>query len=221
MPHNRPKRSNDLVFIYLEEAFSFWKDSEDMRLPLLRMAMFTSPINWTGEDMLLADLIQTIMNLADKYHWNPRPMPENPGGFMVNGGEAFGLVHYAIEKALVGSHSLKATQETLPIINDLQSILTNRWSYGGHKGPTPERTAYYYTYSAVMAAQRIQGRQVDLNLSPRQQARIIKTATAVNGTYADLMPEICDLMAQSHIMHLGKAFGERLSQPAGEPSISH
>lgn len=213
MSQNRPKRSNDLVFIYLEEAYSYWKDSEDMKIPMLRLALFTSPKKWTGEDMLLSDFIEAINGLAGKYHWRPRSLAENPGRFMLNGGEAFGIVHYAVEKALVGSHSLKATKETLPILNDLQAILLNRWAYADHQGPTPERTAYHYEWSAVMAAQRVQGRRLSLELSSQQKERIKKTAVDVNAAYGDLMPEFCDLMAHSHIMHLGKGFGERLLVP--------
>lgn len=221
MPHIRSKRSNDLVFIYLDEAYSFWEDNDDNKIQMLRQAIFTSPKTWSGEDVPFSDLVVAINGLAERYHWIPSPNVGHLGDIMITGGDAFGLVHYAIQKALVGSHSLKATKGALPIINDLHAILLSRWAYADHKHPTPERTAHHYSYSAVMAAQRVQGKRVYLDLSPRQMSKVFRTSIAVNATYSDLMPEFCDLMAQSHIMHLGKAFGERLSQPAGEPSISH
>lgn len=214
MPNTRPKRSNDLVFIALEEACSYWEDANELKMEMANMVMFnTHPGKWSGDDILLSELIQIFNQLAPKYQWRPRSGAADPGSFMVTGAEAFGIVHYAIEKALTNSHNLKATQETLPIINDLQDILRSRWVYEDHQVHKPGRIEYLYSWSAVMAAQRLQGKQVTLDLSEQQKRKIIKTSSAVVERYADLMPEFCTLMAESHIMTLGKAFGERSNLP--------
>ena len=221
MPHIRPKRSNDLVFICLDEAYSYWQDADEMKVEMAKMVMFVNhPKQWTGDDIHLSTLMELINALAPKYHWNLRNEVADPGDFMVTGGEAFGIVHYAIENALTNSHNLKATQETLPIINDLQEILRSRWSYQEHKEPKVERIAYLYSWSAVMASQRVQGKQVTLDLSEQQKKKIIKTAGDVIKTYADLMPEFSMLMAESHIMSLGKGYGERLAARDLEPATA-
>jgi hypothetical protein len=209
MPNKRTKRSNDLVFIFLDEATLL---SVGMNLPLTRMSVFSAPGVHRGNDIILTEFVRDLNMLAGKYLCRPNESDELPANFPITGTDAFGIVHYAIEKALVSSHNLKATQEMLPLIEDLESLLKSRWRYADHRSSSPERIAYYYRYSTVMSAQRVQGKRVDLDLEPRQEAKIIKTSERLLATYSYLVPELCSLLAERHAMHLGHSFGEKLSK---------
>lgn len=210
MPHDRPRRSNDLVFIYLEEAYSYWED-DSAEMQTMRSILFKSPNGWAGENVRLADLIESLSGLAGKYHCRIRPLELPVGDVMVTGGEAFGIVCYAVDKALVSAHTLKATQETLPILKDLQDYLVSRWDYQDHAEAKLEKLCHRYTWSAVMSAQRIQGRAVTFDWTDAQMARINKTASKVLRSYQHLIPEFQALMAYSHMMHLGGTSGERIA----------
>lgn len=216
MPHNRPKCSNDLVFIYLEDAYSYWEDAAEMEM--MRRLLFKSPKAWTGADIPLSELIASFNGLAGKYNFQTRPLTVPVDDVIITGGEAFGIVHHAIDNALVNAQNLKATQETLPLLKDLQDVLVSQWAYEGHVAPNLDKLAYRYTWSAVMTAQRIQGKQVTLEWSAAQNTKIARTAKSVLGSYAELMPEFGTLMAQSHMMHLGSGFGERASKSINTPT---
>lgn len=211
MANKKSKRLDDLVFICLEEALSLWQASDQMRVSMGSLWMLSSPKHWTGDEIPLQDFAQQLDALATKYLFLPRDREPAPSDLMITGGEAFGMVNYAIEKALTCSHSLKETQEVTPLIKELEYLLNSRWGYSEHDHPTPERVAGRYRYSAVMAAQRLQRKRVDLVLSERQSMKMIKTARQLISAYSDLMPEFAALMAERHAGHLGSSFGERLS----------
>lgn len=212
MPHQKSKRSNDLVFIQLE-SFSFFRDAAiEAGLSLSQLTLLKHPQKWSGEDMTYKQLMDEIGLLAESYAWRRDPAEGENGHLMISGGEAFGIIHYALEQALCSAHSLKAVQETMPLLGDLQDLLKSRWAYEGHKTLAIDKLEARYLWSATMSAQRVLEKQVTLHLAENQKKRLRRTAESVINTYSDLMPEFASSMAEAHIMRLGGNFGEKIAR---------
>lgn len=212
MSKKKWKRSHDLAFIALHDFHRLKESCAIKGIEYSVMMPLTHPETWTGGDISYGDFVSELNEIAVKLYCPSISIPEAIKHQPVSGGEAFGIIHYCVEKALVSVHSVKGIQDVVGLVKDFQAVLHRHWAYSDDHKVSVKMIASRYQWAAFMGYQQNDSKRPKLEFSPKKIESFTKTASAIMRKYSDLNSLFCEVLSESHALKLGGEYGDRLAK---------